>query len=680
VSQSSKAVFLSYASQDAEAARRICEALQARGIEVWFDQSELRGGDAWDQKIRHQIKDCALFIPIISSHTQARLEGYFRLEWRLADQRTYLMGRNRAFIVPVCIDDTPDADADVPDSFAAVQWTRSRAGASPALVERVAHLLSVDKSSASPSIRPQAVATLALETAFKPGDKPRSNLWQSRAAWLLPAIAVIIVVGYLIAARYQLPKHAAPSAVPPAQVSSAASDAAGAVPDKSIAVLPFADLSEKKDQEYFSDGLSEELIDLLAKVPDLRVPARTSSFSFKGKSDDIASIAAKLRVAQILEGSVRKAGHTIRVSAQLVRADNGYQLWSETYDRDLKDVFKVQDEIAGAVVAALKLKLAPGPAASSSHHTSNTDAYNQYLLGRQFADGGTTDNYRRAIQDFRNAIALDPAYAAAYAGLAWAQARLSDQLGDAPEQQRAAEAADKAIALGPQQADGYEMRGYLRYSFWWDWGGALADYQKALALDPSDSTLQRRYGILLGSVGRTSEGIAAIKRATELDPLSSPAWSNLGLHLIAGRQFPAAHEALRRALEIQPGHTYALNDLATLQLLEGDAAQALATFRQVGVEGLRLSGVAIAEHSLGHAKESQQALDQLIAGHAKSSAYQIGEVYAWRGDKQQAFEWLDRAYQQRDGGLADIKEDLLMASLVGDARYAALLRKMNLPQ
>ena len=172
-------------------------------------------------------------------------------------------------------------------------------------------------------------------------------------------------------------------------------------------MLPFVDLSEKKDQEYFSDGLSEELIDLLTKVPNLRVPARTSSFFFKGKSDDIATIAQKLRVAYVLEGSVRKAGNTIRVTAQLIRADDGYHLWSETYDRALKDVFKVQDEISGAVVAALKLKLAPGQQASSAHRTSNTEAYSQYLLGRQIFGLMTPEGFRRATQAYRKSIELD---------------------------------------------------------------------------------------------------------------------------------------------------------------------------------------------------------------------------------------------------------------------------------
>ncbi|MGO9850010.1 MAG: TIR domain-containing protein, partial [Steroidobacteraceae bacterium] len=228
MTESKKAVFLSYASEDAAAALKICTALRAAGIEVWFDQSELRGGDSWDQKIRREIRDCALFIPIISANTQARTEGYFRLEWRLADQRTHLMGKSRAFLVPVCIDDTRDADADTPDSFAAVQWTRLIRGEPPhVFVERISRLLIPDEASRSVTVRP------ATSSVFPLADRP---------AW----------------------------------------PAAAAVSEKSIAVLPFADMSPARDHEYFSDGLAEALIELLTQVRDLRVPARTSSFSFKG--------------------------------------------------------------------------------------------------------------------------------------------------------------------------------------------------------------------------------------------------------------------------------------------------------------------------------------------------------------------------------------------------------------
>jgi TolB-like protein len=438
-------------------------------------------------------------------------------------------------------------------------------------------------------------------------------------------------------------------------------------------------MSEKKDQGYFSDGLAEELIDQLAKIPGLHVIARTSSFSFKDKSEDIPTIAKQLNVANVLEGSVRKAGNRLRVTTQLIRADSGEDLWSETYDRQLKDVFQVQDEIAGAVVGALKLKLAPGQQASNAHRTSNTEAYNQFLLCKQFAARSRTDDYQRAMAACRKAIELDPGYAAAYAELAVAEALVADRTVDTALLKQAQARADKAIEMAPDEADGYAARGLMR-RFEWDWTGAQADLEKALALDPGDIRVQQRYGFLLGSLGRVPEAIAAMRKATNLDPLSSLSWTSLGGELIANRQFAAAHEALQHALDIDPESSYALFNLGMLQLLENHAAQAVATFRPIGDEVFGPTGTAMAEHTLGHADASKQALDPLIAKYSNAAAYQIAEVYAWRGEKDLAFEWLDRAYRQRDGGMAQIKEDPTLASLHDDARFAALVRKLKLPE
>jgi TolB-like protein/Tfp pilus assembly protein PilF len=500
----------------------------------------------------------------------------------------------------------------------------------------------------------------------------------NRAIFAVMALAL----AYFVVDKFWLSRHVTTEqpASPVAALELRTAPAATAISAKSVAVLPFLDMSEKKDQEYFSDGLTEELLNLLAQVPDLSVPAHTSSFFFKGKQATIADIAKALGVAHVLEGSVRKAGNTIRVTVQLIRADNGYHLWSKTYDRDLKDIFKVQDEIAATVVEALKAKLAPTQLVAA-HRTLNVEAYNQLLLGRQFQNRANLDGFRRAVEAYSKAIALDPNYAAAVAGLSYAEAYLSDLTGDTAGMKRAEAAADRAVALAPEQPDGYAARGFVRSVFSWDWAGAQSDFLKALALDPADSTVQHRFGSLLASIGRLPEAVTAVRKATALDPLSNPAWEHLGRFLTFSRDFAAAHEALHRALEIQPESPFGLNHLGELLLLEGNAAEALAVYRQIlNPEAFRLPGIAMAEHTLGHAKESQQALDELIAKHAQDSAFQIAEAYSWRGEKDKAFEWLERAYKQRDGGLAEIKGDQLLASLRSDPRYKALLRKMNLPE
>ncbi len=489
------------------------------------------------------------------------------------------------------------------------------------------------------------------------------------------AVAIVAVaVGYALTRPPGVEREAATRAAAPITAGTAL-----AASDKSIAVLPFADMSEKKDQEYFSDGLTEELIGLLAKVPQVKVIARTSSFSFKGKPDDIPTIARKLNVANILEGSVRKSGTQLRVTAQLVRADSGQGIWSETYDRQLKDVFQVQDEIAGAVVAALKVQLLPSQRLLSSDRTDNLDAYVQYLLGRQHLDDGTLDGCRRAIEAFNRAIALDPSYAAAYAGLARAEYSEADSGGNPDGIRRAQAAADRAIALAPELGSGYAARGGLRASYGWDWKGARADFEKALALDAGDQAIRDEYAHLLASQGLLPDAIETVRRATDLDPLRVSHWDVMGELLTADRQFAAAHQALGKALEIEPQSGGPKYLLAELELVEGRTSEALAGFRSIGNFVFRLSGIAIGEAVLGHAKESQQALDELIAGGDRFAAYQIAQVYAGRGENDKAFEWLTRAYRQRDGGLSATKYDPLLASLHSDPRFGGLLRKLNLP-
>jgi tetratricopeptide (TPR) repeat protein len=413
------------------------------------------------------------------------------------------------------------------------------------------------------------------------------------------------------------------------------------------------------------------------------VPARTSSFYFKGKSEDIAAIAQKLRVAYVLEGSVRKAGNYLRVTAQLIRAEDGYHLWSETYDRDLKDVFKVQDEIAAAVVTALKLKLA-SLQPTSSRHTSNIEAYNEVLLAREYFHRNTLDGFRRAGDAARKAVALDPNYAEAYPLLAYAEyvvgaLREGDPAGLAKAKTMAMAIADKAVALAPDQAYGYAARGYIRFNSW-EWAGAQADYKEALTIDPGEAATQPGYATLLASLGRLPEAIAAMRKACELDPLAGNPWNKLLHFLTSSRDFVAAEEAMNHALEVAPESPSILWNSANLVQLKGNTREALMMFRKIDVESNRLSGIAIAEYSLGNAKESQQAVDELIAKHAQDSAYFIALVYAWRGEKDKAFEWLERAFQRHAFNLTWIKFDWSFDSLRDDPRYKALLHKMNLPE
>jgi len=445
--------------------------------------------------------------------------------------------------------------------------------------------------------------------------------------------------------------------------------------EKSIAVLPFLDMSEKKDQGYFSDGLSEELITLLAQIQDLQVIARTSSFHFRNQDVSLKDIARTLGVAHVLEGSVRRASGTVRVTAQLIRTADGVHLWSQSYDRDVKDIFQVQDAIAAAVVASLKLKLlAPG---SDPHRSDSPEAYSQFLLARQFGRRGNLEDIERAVGSYRQAIALDPNYAAAYAGLSFSETFIANSTQDAARYALARDAAEKALALAPQFVDAYRARALFRLETL-DFAGARADSETVLTLAPGESAVQSLYGAQIAAFGKIPQAITAMKKAIDLDPLSGYAWCNVGLLQTVTHDYPAARVSIERALAISPSADAFHFALGQLDLLQGRLAEAQAEFQKQGAEGHRRMGVAMVEHAGGHEKQSQSALKELIAKNAGDMAYQVADVYAWRGEKDKAFEWLERAFEQRDSGLNGIAWDPLLSSLKGDSRYSALLAKLQL--
>ena len=450
----------------------------------------------------------------------------------------------------------------------------------------------------------------------------------------------------------------------------------------SIAVLPMVDMSEAKDQEYFSDGLSEELINLLAQVPELQVVGRTSAFSFKGKDQDLKDIGRKLGVTNLLEGSVRKTGDKVRITVQLINAQTGFHLWSQTYDRDLTDVYAVQDEIAGAVVSALKLKLLAG-ATPAVHRPVNPQAYTQFLRARQIKSRSTPETAREGVQALQEVIRLDPGFAAAHAQLAvsqgWAADYAETPADVAQLQRRALAAADKAIELDPNLADGYWARGNLRASVTWDWEGARSDFQKAVALNPGDARILQGYGALLASLGRLPEAIETTRKAAEAEPLLFSVWQALGYYQEGAGQLDQARLSQERALALKPKFPFVHFRLGVLDLQQHQPKNAARAFAASGYEPLQLLGTALAEHDLRRGSESQHALDALIKDYGYNAAYQVAQAYAWRGQKDEAFQWLDRAFAQRDGGLAEVKYDPLLRGLRKDPRYRALLSKMGLP-
>ncbi len=468
-----------------------------------------------------------------------------------------------------------------------------------------------------------------------------------------------------------------------ASTATSTSPTAAAVSDNSIAVLPFVDMSQGRDQEYFSDGLSEELLNQLAQIPQLRVIARTSSFSFKGKEANVAEIARVLKVGHVLEGSVRKSGGTLRITAQLIRTSDSSHLWSQTYDRKLTDIFKVQDEISTEVVNALKLKLLPNQALGTTQRTHNPEAYEQYLIAKDVFRLGGRANAEAAMAALKRAVAIDPGYANAYAQLGNFGLSLAE-FAETPELRKIAMAqvfadTDRAIALAPDLADGYVWRGTNRYRIRWDWQGAQTDLARALEIDPNDASALINYASVLFTLGQREKGLAALRKAVVSDPLSDSVWTALGRLLDAAGEKAEAKQAFARALEINPRQSWANFQLGNMLLAEGDTESAI-FYYQRAPEQFRTAGMAMIEFTRGNEVASRQLLAKMENDFAIGFAYQIAQIHAWRGDKDKAFAWLERSYSLHDAGMVRLPFDTAMDPLRNDPRFTALVTNMGFPK
>ena len=493
-------------------------------------------------------------------------------------------------------------------------------------------------------------------TPFKPVK--RKNL-----AFIFAAIVLIALAGYFI--------------IKGSQKTNTRADNETA--DKSIAVLPFENRSNDKEQEYFSDGLSEELLNLLAKIPELKVIGRTSSFAFKGKNEDLRTIGQKLDVAHLLEGSVQKDGNKIRVTARLIKAIDGLEMWSDTYDRNLKNIFELQDEIANAVTQQLKLKLLEGSGVKKSG-TGNIEAYNLMLQGNYFFDKLDKDNVAKASELYQSALVIDSADARAWAGLANVISRQSWQnyIDQQSGYEKARQATLKAIELDSTYAQGYIELGDIKLYHDFDWKGAEEAYRKALHLEPSNADVLTGLGDHQNVIGRYREAEEYYKKALRFNPLKPIIYLDLGNALSCYGRYTDAIQYFNKILEINPEYQRAHMYIGRNYILMGKTAQALPEMEKENLQIFKTFGLALAYHALNRKKEAYNQLKKFIGTYGNEWPYLLAQLYAFRDEKEEAMKWLEIAFNKRDSWLFWIKGDLLMKNVQSDPRYKSILQKMNL--
>ena len=452
--------------------------------------------------------------------------------------------------------------------------------------------------------------------------------------------------------------------------------------ERSIAVLPFADMSPQNDQAYFSDGISEELLNLLASIPEVRVTSRSSAFSFKGKNLSIPEIAERLKVSYVLDGSVRKAGDHIRISAQLIDAGSDTQLWSRNFDRTLENIFQIQDEIASDVVQQIR-----GTLQISVPHQrqTNAEAYALYLQARHQRRLGTPAGYTESIRLYRAALAIDPNYPPAWDEMA-ASYQSQAITGLLPAEQAfelARDAALKAIDIDPGYAPAYDSLGFLAQYYETDLAAAAGYYQRALELAPRNSGIIGSAGILLQALGRADEGLPLIEYSAAADPLSAGWQYTLGLaYLSAGRNADAIR-SLQSTLSLSPDFSLAYYSLGVALMLDGRAGEAVTALQKEERESWRMIGMSMAlfdfeqTENTGAAAAAGQALAELIQKFGESSAYNIAYVYAYRNEPDEAFAWLNKAVETGDAGMGEILAQPLFKTLHGDARWIPFLRTLG---
>jgi len=490
-------------------------------------------------------------------------------------------------------------------------------------------------------------------------------------AWIyVVLIGVALSVGLFLVGRYTAgratPRH---------------SEAATAIPEKSIAVLPLVNESGDPKDEYFSDGLSEELIAALAQISGLKVIGRSSSFRFKDRKEEPKTIGEKLGVSTLLDGTVRKQGDRVRIVAALVNATDGIQLWTRTFDRELKDIFAVQEEIARAVAQSLKVTLLGSQDRPAQRSTSsNVEAHNAYLQGHFHFQRRNLEDYRKAVGYFDQAIRLDPDYALAYTERSEAWSFVGDLTGQhEPAWSNARSDAEKAVAIAPSLAEARAALGWVRFFIDWKFAEGITELKRAKELSPANPTANDLLARAILYLGQLDEAERQARQAVELDPLSVTAQGNLARALFYAGKLDEADAAARKAAELQPASASSRRWQTLIAAQRGDGEAALREALLEPDEGYRRFELALAQYVRGDRAAADAALADLIANGRDNLAYQIAEVYAVRGEKDKAFEWLQISFDNHDTGTLTLLVDPLLRGLRDDPRYKTFLAKLGLP-
>jgi TolB-like protein/Tfp pilus assembly protein PilF len=676
-------VFVSYASQDVAVADAVVEGLERHGLRCWIAPRDVVPGESYAGAIVHAI-DATKLIVLILSKDSATSQHVLREVERASSKRHPLV----AFRI-----DLAPMPADLEYFLNTSQWLDARTmgveRAMPKLVDAVQRILAPAAVAQSEHVGDTSKPITMLSATRRVGAQTNRRL--SRALIAFGAL-IALALGYFGIDRFWLSKRSAMEhpVVPVAAVASGAAPAVSAPPSfnpppHSIAVLPFVNMSGDKEQEYFSDGLTEELLNSLARINELQVAGRTSSFYFKGEHADLTTIAYKLNVASVLEGSVRRSGQTVRITAQLIDAVTGFHLWSQTYDRNLGDILALQSEIADAVADALRVTLLGDVAAKVElGGTHNPAAFDAYLrAAKTISAYHDKQDVRTAIAEFSEAIRLDPNYALAFVGRARALVDYADEFATGPAVRQSLEQAEtdarKAIMLAPSLAEAHLALAEFFNTGALDYVRASEEYARAAALAPGDARVLRLYGRFAVLMGRSDVGIPIARRAVLLDPLSRDSHFGLGRALYAAWRYDEATAALQDALTLDGNDSaaYAARGLAYYAL--GNLQNARGSCENKPDYWVSQLCLAVTYDKLGRHADAETMLAKLRASNGDDAAYQYAEIYAQWGNTPKALEWLEMAMRVRDPGLEQLKTDELLDPLRKEARFQAIERALKFP-